>query len=106
MWESTFTKSNTFAEVITEVNKEKQLKTKIDQVGKLIDVAVILGIFHNNLFDDLMDKYEKAPDLFEYTYSTISSMIFRKYDIETVKEKYQQLLSFRNINQINQFTYF
>lgn len=106
MWESTITKGNTFAEIISEVNKEKQFKIKIDKVGKLIDIAFILNIFYDNLFDDLMDKYEKAPELFDHIYSTITAMIFRKYDIQTVKEKYQELISFTNINKINQFTYF
>lgn len=106
MWQSSTSEKASFSYIIQEINKEKEFKIKIDKVGRLMDTAMFLGMFDDRLFDNLMDKYEKTPDLFNFMYDCITSLIFRKAGNDIVMIKFQELLSMRHIGQIRAFTYF
>jgi hypothetical protein len=81
-------------------------KVKIVNVGRLVDISMHLDLYYDGIFDNLMDKFENTPDLFNYMYDIITTMIFRKNDIEIVKIKYVELLKMRSVREINIFSYF
>lgn len=106
MWESNITSIKTVLSGEDRNCPNKQRKLQIEQVGKLVTAAQYMKLYYDGLFDDLMDKYENKPDLFNYMYEVVTTMIFRKNDINIVKAKYQELLRMRSIHEIRLFTYF
>lgn len=84
----------------------KQDKLKINKVGKLIDCAKILNIYYDGLFDDLMDKNEQTPELFQHMYEIVSTMVQRGNNLDIIEVKYLELLKIKTLNQLVHYTWF
>lgn len=88
------------------LSKEEQSKLDLEKVGKLVDCSNILDIYYDGIFDNLMDKMEKSPDLFHYIYDVIYSMVMRDNDPSLIRMKFLELLKMSHANQIAKFSIF
>jgi hypothetical protein len=85
-----------------EMQIENEPTIKIKKVGRLIKVSVILEIFYDGIFDDLMDKYEQHRDLFEYMYLRIETFVNNCLELDKITKEYQKLLKLKNIFEIHE----
>lgn len=76
------------------------MNTKIEKVAKLIRTSEVLDIFYDGIFDDLMDKYEKNRDLFEYMYNEIKNCVSNNTSKDLITKKFKKLLMANNIYAI------
>lgn len=76
---------------------------KLGKVKWLLNIAKELNILKDDMFDQLMDKYENNFDLFDFMYEEINTMIISKDSIIETKIAFIACLRCKSFEEIGKY---